>query len=68
MASLSGGTRLIAFALDETDDQVFACAAAGFCGYVSGADALHRTLLDAVEGRMHCAPYIAAAMFARLAG
>jgi hypothetical protein len=27
-------TRLMAFALDETDELVFACAAAGFCGYV----------------------------------
>jgi two-component system, NarL family, nitrate/nitrite response regulator NarL len=62
--------RLVAFALEETDDHVFACAAAGFCGYVardSGVDELHRALVDAVEGRMHCAPHIAAAMFARLA-
>jgi len=69
--AVSGGTRLVAFALDETDDHVFACAVAGFCGYVareSGADELHRTLVDAVEGRMHCAPHIAAAMCARLAG
>src|SRR5271169_535234 len=27
--------RLVAFAVDETDDHVFACAAAGFCGYVA---------------------------------
>src|SRR5271169_1278650 len=42
--------RLVAFALDETDDHVFACAAAGFRGYVareSGADELHRALVDA---------------------
>jgi len=67
----SRGTRLVAFALDETDDHVFACAAAGFCGYVareSGTDELQRALVDAVAGRMHCAPHIAAAMFARLAG
>jgi two-component system, NarL family, nitrate/nitrite response regulator NarL len=67
----SPGAKLMAFALDETDDRVFACAAAGFCGYVarhSDADELHRALLDAVGGRMHCAPHIAAAMFARLAG
>jgi len=67
----SRGTRLVAFALDETDDHVFACAAAGFCSYVSresGAVELRRALVDAVAGRMHCAPHIAAAMFARLAG
>jgi DNA-binding NarL/FixJ family response regulator len=59
----------MAFALDETDELVFACAAAGFCGYVpreSGIDQLHRALTDAVAGRMQCAPHIAAAMFSRL--
>jgi two-component system, NarL family, nitrate/nitrite response regulator NarL len=69
--AVSPGAKLVAFALDETDEHVFACAAAGFCGYVareSGANDLYRTLVDAPEGRMHCAPHIAAAMFARLAG
>ena len=69
--AVSPSAKLVAFALDETDDHVFACAAAGFCGYVpreGGADELYRALVDAVEGRMHCAPHIAAAMFARLAG
>jgi DNA-binding NarL/FixJ family response regulator len=67
----SPSAKLMAFALDETDDHVFACAAAGFCGYVareSDADELHRALVDAVAGRLHCGPQIAAAMFARLAG
>ena len=60
----------LGFALDETDDHVFACATAGFCGYVareSGADELHRALVDAVAGRVHCNRLIAAAMFVRLA-
>lgn len=64
------GVKLIAFGLDEIDDSVFACAAAGFCGYVpreSSADELYRALVDVMEGRMHCAPHIAAAMFNRLA-
>lgn len=68
--AVSPGAKLVAFALDETDEHVFACAA-GFCGYVareSGANDLYRALVDAPEGRMHCAPHIAAAMFARLAG
>src|SRR3984893_8233283 len=63
--------KLVAFPLDEIDDRVFACAAAGFSGYVpreSGANELHRALVDAIEGRMHCAPHIAAAMFNRLTG
>jgi len=69
--AVSPGAKLVAFALDETNDHVFTCAAAGYCGYVareSGASDLYRALVDAVEGRMHCAPHIAAAMFARLAG
>jgi DNA-binding NarL/FixJ family response regulator len=67
----SPDAKLVAFGLDEIDERVFACAAAGFSGYVtreSGADELHRALMDAMEGRMHCAPHIAAAMFNRLAG
>jgi two-component system nitrate/nitrite response regulator NarL len=67
----SRGVKLVAFGLDEIDDRVFACAAAGFCSYVPrecGADELHRALVDAMEGRMHCAPHITAAMFNRLAG
>jgi DNA-binding NarL/FixJ family response regulator len=61
--------KLVAFALAEIDDDVFACAAAGFSGYVpreSGADELYRTLMDAAGGRMNCAPHITAAMFSRL--
>jgi two-component system nitrate/nitrite response regulator NarL len=63
--------KLVAFGLDEIDDRVVACAAAGFSGYVSSesdADELHRALIDAVEGRMHCTPHIVAAMFNCLAG
>ena len=65
------GAKLIAFPLDEIDERVFACAAAGFSGYVprdSGPDELHRALVDTMEGRMRCAPHITAAMFNRLAG
>jgi len=61
--------KLVAFALAEIDDHVFACAAAGFSGYVpceGGAEELYRALIDAANGRMHCAPHIAAAMFHRL--
>src|SRR5215472_6384832 len=49
----SPGCKLVAFALDETGDQVLACAAAGFCGYVprhSSADELYGALIDAMAG------------------
>jgi two-component system nitrate/nitrite response regulator NarL len=62
--------KLVAFGMVEIDERVFACAAAGFSGYVprdSGADELYPAVMDAMEGRMHCAPHIAAAMFNRLA-
>jgi two-component system nitrate/nitrite response regulator NarL len=71
ISAASPRARLVAFGLDETVDHVFACAAAGYSGYVareSNGDELHRAVVDAVEGRMHCAPNITAAMFARLAG
>jgi DNA-binding NarL/FixJ family response regulator len=61
--------KLVAFALAEIDDDVFACAAAGFSGYVSresGADELYWALMDAAGGRMNCSPHITAAMFSRL--
>jgi two-component system, NarL family, nitrate/nitrite response regulator NarL len=61
--------KLVAFALAEIDDDVFACASAGFSGYVpreSGTDEIYQALLDAVGGRMKCSPHIAAAMFSRL--
>jgi two-component system, NarL family, nitrate/nitrite response regulator NarL len=61
--------KLVAFALAEVDDDVFACAAAGFSGYVpreSGADELYSALMDAAAGRMNCAPHITAAIFSRL--
>jgi len=62
--------KLVAFALDEIDADVFACAAAGFSGYIpreSSADELYRAVVDVMDGRMHCAPHIAGAMFRRLA-
>jgi two-component system nitrate/nitrite response regulator NarL len=66
----SADARLVAFGLDEIDDRLFACAAAGFSGFVSsesGGDELHRALIDVMEGRIHCAPHIVTAIFNRLA-
>jgi two-component system, NarL family, nitrate/nitrite response regulator NarL len=63
------GAKLVTFALAEVEQDVFACAAAGFAGYVpqdGGEEELHRAVLDVVDGRLRCAPHIAAAMFRRL--
>jgi two-component system, NarL family, nitrate/nitrite response regulator NarL len=63
------GAKLVTFALAEVEQDVFACAAAGFAGYVpqdGGEDELHRAVLDVVDGRLRCAPHIASAMFRRL--
>jgi DNA-binding NarL/FixJ family response regulator len=61
--------KLVAFAVDEVNEHVFACAAAGFSGYVprhGGEEELVRAVLDVARGQMHCAPHITAAMFGRL--
>jgi DNA-binding NarL/FixJ family response regulator len=66
----SPGVRLVAFAVDETVEEVFCCAAAGFSGYVpreSRADEVHRAVVDAMQGSLHCTPEIAGAMYNRLA-
>jgi DNA-binding NarL/FixJ family response regulator len=69
--SVSPQVKLVAFALDENIDQVLSCAAASFSGYIpreGSAEEVFRAIVDVMEGRMHCAPHIAAAMFGRLAG
>jgi two-component system, NarL family, nitrate/nitrite response regulator NarL len=63
-------SKLVAFAVSEVENEVFACAAAGFSGYVPqdcNAEDLNDVLLNVAKGRMYCAPHIASAMFARLA-
>jgi DNA-binding NarL/FixJ family response regulator len=69
--SLSPTSKLIAFSVADTVDDVLSCAAAGFSGYVSrdaGVDELLRAVRAARDGEMTCSPHIAAAMFNRLAG
>ena len=61
--------KLVAFAVVEIDEDIFACAAAGFCGYVprdAGAGDVLQAVLDARDGKMRCPPHISAAMFDRL--
>ena len=45
--------RVVAFAIAEVDEEVFACAAAGCCSYVpreGSAEDVYQAVLDAVEG------------------
>ncbi|MBO1076189.1 response regulator transcription factor [Roseomonas marmotae] len=61
--------KLVMFAIAEEDEEVLACAAAGYAGYVprdGGTVELYRAVMDAAQGRLCCAPHIAAAMFNRL--
>jgi DNA-binding NarL/FixJ family response regulator len=61
---------LIAFAVAEVEEEVIACANAGFCGYVSrqcGASDLLQALYDSLDGRLCCPPHISSALFRRLA-
>jgi RNA polymerase sigma factor (sigma-70 family) len=66
---LSPSSKLFAFSVVEAEEDVFACAAAGFAGYVTkeaSSDDLAKEVVDAHNGRMNCSPHIAAAMFGRL--
>ena len=70
IGSLSPTSKLIAFSVADTVEDVFACAAAGFSGYVAreaGVDELLRAVRAVRDGEMACSPHIAAAMFNRLA-
>jgi DNA-binding NarL/FixJ family response regulator len=70
LRSLSPASKLIGFSVADTVGDVFACAAAGFSGYVTretGADEVLRAVRAACDGRMNCSPHIAAALFNQLA-
>ena len=63
-------SKLVAFSVADTVEDVFACAAAGFSGYVTreaGVDELLGAVRAARDGQMTCSPQIAAALFNRLA-
>ena len=67
---LSPTSKLIAFSVADTVEDVFACAAAGFSGYVpreACVDELLRAVRAASDGQMTCSPHIAAALFNQLA-
>ena len=62
--------RFIAFAVSEADDEVLACAEAGFSGYVGkngSAEDLVLIIKGSLCGEVLCPPQIAGALFRRLA-
>jgi two-component system nitrate/nitrite response regulator NarL len=70
LRSLSPASKLVAFSVADTVDDVLSCAAAGFSGYVtrdSGVDEVLRAVRAVRDGQMTCSPHIAAAMFHQLA-
>ena len=70
LRSLCPDSRLVAFSVADTVEDVFACAAAGFSGYVTreaSVDVLLRAVRAARDGEMTCSPHIAAALFNQLA-
>ena len=71
LRSLSPTSKLIAFSLADTVDDVFSCAAAGFSGYVTreaGVDELLGAVVRAArDGQLTCSPHIAAALYNQLA-
>jgi two-component system, NarL family, nitrate/nitrite response regulator NarL len=62
--------RMVAFAIDEVDANVLACAQSGMVGYV-GRDGSVSDLVDAIEhalrGELRCSPRIAAMLFGQVA-
>jgi DNA-binding NarL/FixJ family response regulator len=63
-------SRLVAFSVADTVEDVFACAAAGCSGYVTreaDVDELLGAVRAARDGEMTCSPHIAAALFNQLA-
>ena len=70
LRSLCPDSKLVAFSVADTVEDVFACVAAGFSGYVTreaGVDELLGAVRAARDGEITCSPHIAAALFNRLA-
>jgi DNA-binding NarL/FixJ family response regulator len=64
------GIKLVAFAVDNLDCELVACAMAGIAGYVPRDGAvsdLVRQVLNAVRGELHCSPRVAALLVQQVA-
>ena len=63
------GVKVIAFAVEEHDSDIVACAEAGVDGYVTpegSMDDLTSTILSVARGELLCSPKIAAALLRRV--
>jgi DNA-binding NarL/FixJ family response regulator len=64
------GIKLVAFAVDNVDCELVACAMAGISGYVPRDGAvsdLVAQVLNAVRGELHCSPRVAALLVQQVA-
>ncbi len=62
-------TKILAFAVEESERDIFACAAAGVAGYVTcegSMDDLVATIARCTRGELVCSPRVTAMLFRRL--
>ena len=64
------GTRVVAFSVSESEEEVVACAEAGVSGYLLRSEALpelRATIESMVRGETRCSPRVAATLLRRVA-
>jgi DNA-binding NarL/FixJ family response regulator len=70
LAAAVPGTRVVALAVPESEDEVLACAEAGVVGYVTregSVEDLVAAIESASRGEVLCSPRMAASLFQRVA-
>lgn len=70
VTGISSATKIVAFAVSESEEEILCCAAAGVAGYVrrdASLDEMMRTLDAATRGELICPPRIAASAFRLIA-
>ena len=69
-AALLPALKIIAFAVEELEESVLACARAGICGYVArdgSVEDLVAAIASALKGELLCSPKIAGLLFTQVA-
>jgi two-component system, NarL family, nitrate/nitrite response regulator NarL len=62
-------TKIVAFAVGETEHDIWACAEAGIAGFVArdgSANDLATAIEATMRGELHCSPRVAASLFQRI--